>query len=741
MTNALIKLGEQAIAPVATSTLSSLVPSVASKVGADVATKAVSRNIPVVASKSLAQAISVGKPEMVDIYRGISAKSDDDLVGYLRQMLDKNVKPTTYSGGSMQGEGYNFSTGRDVAEYFANRRPQQESRAVLHTRVPKDRFIGQNKQNGNRLVDFQIRAESRGIPYENGASARQAEKDMQRYFDRNGLLGIKSPSGETYVINQNDDVWLNNLDVFSASKGRGTRIEPDDSLLSTLRSILPSNKNTQTAVSRIRDNWAGLTDSYANLHEGNSEMNKLWSKEVQLDDDIAKALDKAMGYAKQKMNIPVKMSGDYPDDFSRIPVRFTDKEIDTLHKYTGKIPELYHQTTASSLGDMTLDRRRAVSGDSGMPEGIFLKENGEDIGLLGKHQLALNAKMENPAYFKDRADLDNFMKSRGAKDLMSRRNELDDYYQKLADEAEKKQHELAMIAWDNPTPENKALADQAMNDWQRITEEWTKAIDENGEKAREGIRNTLVNNGYDSAIIENDEGSGGRSVKSYIVFDKNQLSPRYKEGMSFDPNDAQSVFNEASKRQKNLDDVMSKIADKITSAGDKAVYKSGGNKSIESMTNKVARKMASGRDYRLLDMKDHMRGAVFLQDLNNEADEITTLLEEMQYALGQPLDIEAIETDLGYTGLHLTWRDDDGLGYEIQVTTPEIWDTKKASDKIYDEIRNWTESELRADPKKQAVFDAKVAESKKLWSDLWAKLGRRPDLKPIESFNDDMYFY
>lgn len=455
------------------------------------------------------------------------------------------------------------------------------------------------------------------------------------------------------------------------------------------------------------------------------------------DNEVA---TRAMNFLPKK-NIPVETAGEYPNDFSRIPVRFTNKEIDTLHKYTGKIPELYHQTTASSLGDMTLDRRQAVSGDSGMPEGIFLKENDEDIGLLGKHQLALNAKMENPAYFKDRADLDNFMRSRGAKDLMSRRNELDDYYQKLADEAEKKQHELAMIAWDNPTPENKALADQAMNDWQRITEEWTKAIDENGEKAREGIRNTLVNNGYDSAIIENDAGSGGRSVKSYIVFDKNQLSPRYKEGMSFDPNDAQSVFNEASKRQKNLDDVMSQIADKITSAGDKAVYKSGGNKSIESMTNKVARKMAGGRDYRLLDMKDHMRGAVFLQDLNNEADEITTLLEEMQYALGQPLDIEAIETDLGYTGLHLTWRDDDGLGYEIQVTTPEIWDTKKASDKIYDEIRNWTESELRADPKKQAVFDAKVAESKKLWSDLWTRLGRRPDLKPIESFNDDMYFY
>lgn len=521
--------------------------------------------------------------------------------------------------------------------------------------------------------------------------------------------------------------------------------------------------------------WVGLTDSYANLHEGNSELNKLWSKQVpadevyfagddinewyylpkqvQLDDEIANELNMAIERAGvgsdtvsraqhfiPKRNIPVETAGDFPNSISRVPVKVGGREMDTSRLYTGEIPELYHQTTASSLGDMTLDRRRAVSGDSGMPEGIFLKDHDEDIGLMGKNQLALNAKMERPAYFKDRADLDNFIRSRGGKDLMSRRDELDDYYQKLADEAEKKQHDLAVIAWNNPTPENKALAQKAMEDWQKVTEEWTKAIDNNGEVAREGIRNTLVNNGYDSAIIENDAGSGGRSVKSYIAFDKNQLSPRYSKDINFDPNDAQSVFNEAKRRQKDLDTVMKNITDKITAEGDKAVYKSGGNKSINSMVNKVNRKKTAGRDYRLMDMKDHMRGAVMLENLNNDVDEITSLLENMQYTIGKPLDIEAVQTDLGYTGLHLTWRDDDGLGYEIQVTTPEIWDTKKASDKIYDEIRNWTTSEINADPAKRAVYDAKVKESQDLWNNLWKKLGGRPDLKYLESFNDDMYY-
>ena len=684
------------------------------------------------------------------------------------QYVDESLHPD----GTKILEGEIHPNNRVIAPQFTERyQPALAQHEVIGDpsgiqQVGKTKMVELLKGEGVNTHDINVANALRYMKPKNGGNyghkgvkgmrGGSAPKSQQPVDDRVTLYrGLEQEYDPNYPVARLDtsgyESWTDNPEL---AEQYGDYVYSIDVPKSDIKnSYLDENPNSPTYGDRnpiyMIDKKAGLNGASGNeyLLEVGSDYQKGLTynkaqppKEVQLDDDTAKALDKAMGYAKQKMNIPVKMAGEYPDDFSRIPVRFTDKEIDTLHKYTGKIPELYHQTTASSLGNMTLDRRQAVSGDSGMPEGIFLKENDEDIGLLGKHQLALNAKMENPAYFKDRADLDNFMRSRGAKDLMSMRNELDDYYQKLADEAEKKQHDLAMIAWDNPTPENKALAEQAMNDWQKITEEWTRAIDENGEKAREGIRNTLVNNGYDSAIIENDAGSGGRSVKSYIVFDKNQLSPRYKEGMSFDPNDAQSVFNEASKRQKSLDDVMSKIADKITSAGDKAVYKSGGNKSIESMTNKVNRKMSGGRDYRLMDMKDHMRGAVFLQDLNNEANEITNLLEEMQYAFGQAPDIEAVDTDLGYTGLHLTWRDDDGLGYEIQVTTPEIWDTKKASDKIYDEIRNWTESELKADPKKQSVFDAKVAESRKLWSDLWDKLGGKPDLKTIESFNDDMYF-
>jgi len=200
-------------------------------------------NIPVLFKNSAVENVEVGKPEMVKLFRGVSAKSDDELANYINQTLDKTIEPKTYGGGAMQGEGYNFSTNRNVAEYFAKRAPQRESRAIISTEVPKNRFIAQNEQNMNRLQDFIDRAESRGFSYENGESTRQAIQDMKNYFEKNGILGVRSNSGETYVINTNDDSWMKNLGIEDALRGRGTRISSDNSLKGTLNQLLGSKEN------------------------------------------------------------------------------------------------------------------------------------------------------------------------------------------------------------------------------------------------------------------------------------------------------------------------------------------------------------------------------------------------------------------------------------------------------------------------------------------------------------------
>ena len=223
------------IIPYAAGQLSNLLGGAASRTVAPAVTNAVAQaggnmmsnllgnatKIPVTQVSTPAQQISVKEPEMVDLFRGMSAKTDDDLTSFVKDLANREVQPATHGGGNMQGEGYNFSTGKDVAEYYATRNPINESRTIVSTKVPKDRFITQNEQNQNRLVDFVRRAEGRGYSYEDGSSAAQGLKDMQKYFKKNGILGVKSNSGGTYVINSNSDDWLNNLKVLDSMKEIG----------------------------------------------------------------------------------------------------------------------------------------------------------------------------------------------------------------------------------------------------------------------------------------------------------------------------------------------------------------------------------------------------------------------------------------------------------------------------------------------------------------------------------------
>ena len=198
----------------------------------------IGKKIPVSYTDDVAQDIAVKAPEMVQVYRGMAAKTDDELKQYLSDMIDYNIKPRTYSGLNVSGEGYNFTTNPIAATKYANTNPVKESRVVLTTELPKNRFIQQNAANQNRLQDFISRAESRGIPYEGGASERAARKDMEAYFKKNGLLGVRNNSGQIFVVNQNDPEWIDKLAVDKAMRGRRSGIVEDMALKNDLGSIL-----------------------------------------------------------------------------------------------------------------------------------------------------------------------------------------------------------------------------------------------------------------------------------------------------------------------------------------------------------------------------------------------------------------------------------------------------------------------------------------------------------------------
>lgn len=172
---------------------------------------------------------------------------------------------------------------------------------------------------------------------------------------------------------------------------------------------------------------------------------------------------------------------------------------------------------------------------------------------------------------------------------------------------------------------------------------------------------------------------------------------------------AQEIYQEASEVQNGLNQMLGEIHDEL---GLQTPYDAVDSKSVESMENKAARKQAEGRDYSLLDMKDHARSRLILDSF----DQVDSVLKALD-ARGVPYDVEAVgPTDYGYRGLHVTWRTENGLGVEVQLTTPETWKTKLASDQIYDKWRNVDSSQLSFESLRE--MNEEIENSIKMWNQL-----------------------
>lgn len=178
--------------------------------------------------------------------------------------------------------------------------------------------------------------------------------------------------------------------------------------------------------------------------------------------------------------------------------------------------------------------------------------------------------------------------------------------------------------------------------------------------------------------------------------------------------DVESVYNQAKKDQVTLDKVGRTIAEK----NNFPEYTDFSPKSKESMLNKVKRK---GGDYSLASMKDHTRNKIMM----NTWQDVPAVLSDME-EMGLSPSVEFVVNDWGYKGLHITGRFGDGLGWEIQLTTPEDWPRKLRSDAIYDKWRN---VELdTASPQEVMGYLNAMRESKTMWSE-----SRIPDLSKYDN--------
>ena len=179
-------------------------------------------------------------------------------------------------------------------------------------------------------------------------------------------------------------------------------------------------------------------------------------------------------------------------------------------------------------------------------------------------------------------------------------------------------------------------------------------------------------------------------------------------------NDVKAVYNQAKQQQAELDKMGRTIAEKEGFPE----YTDFSPKSIESMENKVKRK---GGDYSLASMKDHTRNKIMM----NSWEDVPKVISDMEQ-MGLSPDVEFVLNDWGYKGLHITGRFDNGLGWEIQLTTPEDWPRKLKSDAIYDKWRN-TQLDT-ASPKEVMGYLNAMRESKAMWAE-----SKIPDLSMYDN--------
>ena len=191
---------------------------------------------------------------------------------------------------------------------------------------------------------------------------------------------------------------------------------------------------------------------------------------------------------------------------------------------------VYHQTE----NDFTVfDTRREGAGtrDNGTPFGIFLKSSNRDIGLKGKKQMALYARIVNPLRARDRSELTRLMRNRSPEydALITQHEALDREYKSKTQQAIKELKDF-MINWraNNPGADSRSLYDvsefNALFDAEdALANEWTAKADELSTKAKNVMTNALESNGYDGVILENDAGSFGRSTDAYIALHPEQI--------------------------------------------------------------------------------------------------------------------------------------------------------------------------------------------------------------------------
>lgn len=167
---------------------------------------------------------------------------------------------------------------------------------------------------------------------------------------------------------------------------------------------------------------------------------------------------------------------------------------------------------------------------------------------------------------------------------------------------------------------------------------------------------------------------------------------------------ANEAFNAATAQQERLDNIAGEI-----SAALGVPYYPGKQKSVSSIISRLTRNEARGKGNDWHTLKDLARTHI---EMNSWEDipKVLSMLDEMKI----PYTASAKSTDFGYKGFHIVWYE-NGVGHELQLSTPEAWAVKQKSEEIY---AKWRDATAEPDFVPTAEFDKDVAESIAMFNQL-----------------------
>ena len=284
----------------------------------------------------------------------------------------------------------------------------------------------------------------------------------------------------------------------------------------------------------------------------------------------------------------------------------------------GEPKVLYHQTGA----DFTVfDRSIQGAGkyEIELPSGIFLKKSSRDIGINGKRQMPLFARMKNPLRFKDREsareywkrNVDGYAESAKNSDEIERSQEL--AYTRWREQAQKAYADIyeTWLRGEIKTAELDARASALKEEANRRIDRLSMLIATTRTETQAILNGWMERSGFDGVIIEKDRGSFGRETDAIIVFSPSQIKSATDNTGTFSSGNADIRFRIGESRKRQM---RQQLTSKLTNASAEQI------ESTIAEIEKLGEQSRQGGDSKVEKAATHwaVKGTVILPEDNGK---------------------------------------------------------------------------------------------------------------------------